>query len=256
MKIRSHMRAEGTTRWRRAPILMVPAFLLVGALMFGIAAGAFPVNFAISGIPFKLNASQITADHFVQYAQPDYTTNGGSPGMIQDMENKLPLDGDVMPGVAGVDIGKGAYVADSITAMRNVQIHDMYQTVCAGLPDPFGFLGHLQVTIKAGNHGTPVTADNMLANSPAMIAGQATFWNIQVGADAKQALQAWGYWDKFGGDPPFNGNLGVGAVTGNFAQAATNVRIDDVHQVGTATAADRFTLPDLQMSARFVGSCP
>lgn len=229
------------------PIVAVPAFGALGAMMFAVAAGAFPVNFALSGIPFKLHASQITATQFVQYAQPDHVTNPHAGDLIARDE---ATEGIPRPGVPAGHVGDQTYVADSITTMHNPRIYDMRQTVCAPIPILGDWLGNLQVTITAGDHGSPVSADNMLVNSPAMKADSATFWNIQIGADAMQALSAWDYTHVFGD------NLGPGAMTGNFAQAAQAVQIDNVHQVGTGTTADRFTLPNLAMSAAFVGSCP
>ncbi|HZD98139.1 MAG TPA: cholesterol esterase, partial [Micromonosporaceae bacterium] len=51
---------EGGTRWRRFAAAIVPTVVIVGALGAGIASGAVPVSFAVSGVQFKVTADQLT----------------------------------------------------------------------------------------------------------------------------------------------------------------------------------------------------
>ncbi len=219
----------GRTRWRRVGILFLPAMLVVAVMVVLVAKGAFAVNIAISGIPFKLSATQMTGQGFVQYAQPDAVSNA-----------------DLLAGSGYADaVQKGTdgktYVADTVTVLQKAQITGLDQTICAPLlsylPDIFPLKKYsLLVRIKAGSGDTAVDASTMVVNSPAMTADQAIFSQIQIGADLGAAL----------GTTP----------NGNFAQKADAVTLKGLHQVAVNTTASSFTLPDLDLGAHFVTACP
>src|SRR5690348_5900952 len=57
----------GRTRWRRFAAVMVPAVAAASLLMVGVASGAFPASFAVSGSTFKVSADELDGDGFVQY---------------------------------------------------------------------------------------------------------------------------------------------------------------------------------------------
>ena len=219
----------GRTRWRRFALLFTPAVFLVGVLMFMLMTGALAVSFAMSGIPFKLSASTLQGQGFVQYAQPDQVTNFASGLLLPKPPN--PPGGNATGQAAG-----HTYVADTVQEIGSADISNLHQTVCGPLPGPLAALGNLVVTIDAGNAGTPAHANTLVVNAPSLAATSATFNNIQIGEDRGVALG--------------------GAPDGNFAQTATSVTIQGLNQVAIGTSAGTFTLPNLHLGAGFIGTCP
>jgi hypothetical protein len=57
----------GRTRWRRFAAVLVPAVAAASLLMVGVASGAFPASFAVSGSTFKVSADTLDGTGFVQY---------------------------------------------------------------------------------------------------------------------------------------------------------------------------------------------
>jgi len=149
----------GKTRWRRFTILFAPALAVIGLMVYGVLTGVVAVSFAISGMPFKLSASNMSGDGFVQYAAVDSVTNAGPA---------IPTASKA-----------GNNVADAVTVLGSAQISNLHQTVCVGLPTG----GNLLVTIDAGGNGNPATASNLVVNAPLMTASDATFTNINIGQD-------------------------------------------------------------------------
>ncbi len=226
------MALEGGTRWRRSVIVLVPALVVVAVIMVLFATGALAFNIAISGIPFKLSASSLSGNNFVQYAQPDKVTNATAASLLIPAPETGSATGTISSGDAA-----GSYVADTVTKMTDAKIENLYQTVCAPLPPPFNPLGSLLVAIRAGSHaGAPASAPTLTVNAPMLTADSATFTNITIGADTGYAL---------GGSP-----------NGNFSQVADSVAISNVNQIAVKTEAGSFTLPGLKLQASFVTSCP
>ena len=215
----------GRTRWRRFGLLLGPSVGVVVVLFYLIASGVIAVSFSMSGIPFTLNASNLSGSHFVQYATVDAVTSS-----TPDPESILPA-GSVA----------GTHVADTVTVLGGGTITNLDQTVCA----PAGPFGNLLVEILAGRSaGSPVTFTGLVANAPLLTATNATFTNINIGQDLQQAMINQGL-----------GNPGPTAI-GQFSQSADSVSIDGIKQVALGTSAGSFTLPGLNLSAKFVTTCP
>src|SRR4051794_35297547 len=103
---------------------MVPAVVVVSGLGVGIANGAVPVSFAISGSTFKVTADRLEGDNFVQY---------GSVAVQKD--------------------GTQHVVAES--GIASADLTNMCQVVAVpGTP--------LNLVLKAGGGGTPAHADNLI----------------------------------------------------------------------------------------------
>lgn len=154
----------GRTRWRRFTILFAPALAVIGLMVYGVMTGAVAVSFAMSGLPFRLSASNMSGDGFVQYAYVDPVTKA---------DGQIPS--------ASVS---GNNVADTVTVLQTASISDLHQTVCGALPSG----GALLVTIDAGGNGNPATATGLVVNAPLMTASDATFTKINIGQDAGTAL--------------------------------------------------------------------
>jgi hypothetical protein len=220
---------EGRTRWRRFSVATSIVTALAAGLVYLTASGAIAVSLQISGIPFKLSASNLSGNDFVQYATVDAVSNHNS-GLLLQMAGVSPD--------ASQTVDNEVYDAATVTVLSSAAIENLHQTVCAPIPG-MSFLpkNKLLVTIDAGRSaGEPVTAENMVVDAPLMNAGSATFTNIFIGQDLGKAL---------GGD-----------ASGNFSQQADHVEINNLHQVAIATTAGRFRLTGLTVSATFTSNCP
>jgi hypothetical protein len=136
---------QGRTRWRRFAALLVPAVAVAGAVVFGMANGAIAASFAVSGQTFKVSASKLEGEGFVQYGSVAREKNG----------TQHPV------AVSGID---------------NAKLYDLCQSVkVPNLP--------VVLTINAGGGGNPATATDLLIDMESL-EGNATFTNIQIGRDA------------------------------------------------------------------------
>jgi hypothetical protein len=135
----------GGTRWRRFAAVMVPTVLVVGALGVGVANGAVPVSFAISGATFKVTADHLHGTNFVQYGSVAVEKNGTQH-----------------------------IVAES--GIGSADLTNMCQVVAVpGTP--------LNMVLKAGGGSKPAHADDLIIDMTDL-AGDATFTNINIGQDA------------------------------------------------------------------------
>jgi hypothetical protein len=217
---------EGRTRWRRFTLATTIVTAMAAGLVYLAATGAMAVSLQLSGIPFKLSASNMSGDGFVQYAKPDKVTNGSAGAFLPANASQKGSDGET-------------YVATTVTKLDSAEITNLHQTVCAPIPSLLSVLAkkNLLVTIDAGRSaGNPATASGLLVDAPLMNAGAATFTNIQIGADLGLAL---------GTD-----------ANGNFAQQASHVSIDNLDQLAIGTSAGQFKLTGLGLGATFVEQCP
>ena len=231
---------QGRTRWRRFLILLGPALAMVSVMMYMVAAGAAPLTLAISGMPFRLHATTLNGDNFIQYATPTAVTNPAAGALVAGELAGVGIPSNGAPNQAGTS---GQYLADTITLLQNAKIDGLHQTVCAPMPNIFGFsIPDLQVTIDASGQAT---APVLTVQAPGLAAASATFTNIIIGEDTGQAIVGYGY---AGAPPPL--------TTGLFSQAADHVTISTLDQIAVGTEAGSFTLPGLTLSAGFVSSCP
>ncbi len=135
----------GRTRWRRFAALMVPATAVAGAIVFGMSNGAIAASFAVSGQTFKVSASELRGDGFVQY--------GGT--VAEKDGTKHPI---------------------AIAGIRDAKLYDLCQSVkVPGAP--------VVLTINAGGGGKPAVASELLIEMDTL-EGDAEFKNINIGQDA------------------------------------------------------------------------
>ncbi|HEY7175452.1 MAG TPA: DUF6230 family protein [Micromonosporaceae bacterium] len=139
--------AKGGTRWRRFAAAIVPAIVVVGALTGGIASGAVPVSFAVSGVQFVVTADDLTGTDFVQY------------GSLVQQKN-------------------GTAHAVAVSEIGSADLTNLCQSVAQPTP-----LGTVVLKLTAGGGGTPAHADNLLIDMT-QLSGDATFTNINIGQDA------------------------------------------------------------------------
>ncbi len=137
-----------STRRGRVALAAVPAAAAVTFLLAGVANGAVPVSFAVSGVPFQVGASTLVGHGFSQYS-----------GVAVDASNKQnPV---------------------AISAIQTATLHNLCQSV--SIPGaPVG------LKINAGDDPKhPVTADHLLIGMTDL-KGDATFTNIRIGIDASK----------------------------------------------------------------------
>jgi hypothetical protein len=138
---------EGGTRWRRFAAAIVPTVVVVGALGAGIANGAVPVSFSVSGAQFKVTASHLHGTDFVQY------------GSIVQQKNGTPH-------------------AVAVSQIGDATLTNMCQSVDQSTP-----IGTVVLKLTAGDNGTDAHATDLLIDM-SQLSGDATFTHIDIGMDA------------------------------------------------------------------------
>ncbi|NUT23563.1 MAG: cholesterol esterase [Hamadaea sp.] len=136
---------QGRTRWRRFAAVVIPAAVVAGGLMTGVAQGKVPVALNVSGQSFKISADQLNGTGFTQY---------GSVAVKKD----------------------GTQIPVAASGIKSAELYNLCQSVVV-IP------GHLSLVIRAGRGGTPASAENLLIGMDAL-AGDAKFTNIDIGTDA------------------------------------------------------------------------
>jgi hypothetical protein len=141
--------AYGRTNWRRFVVAVGVPTVVAGALVVGLANGAFAASLTLSGQAFKIKADKLDATGFVQYSQ----------GYAQGGKNaNQPL------GLA-------------VSGIKDAKLYDLCQSVHpAGLP--------FSLVIRAGqDKDHPALAHNMLIGMT-HLSGEAVFKGIEIGKDA------------------------------------------------------------------------
>ncbi|OZB84473.1 DUF6230 family protein [Microbacterium sp. 13-71-7] len=141
------VRKLGSSHAGRIALVAIPAGVVAAALMGGVAQGAVPVSFAVSGSQFQIGASQLEGSGFSQYA-----------GVAKDTE------------------GKEHTVA--IANIKSATLSDLCQSVITDTP-----LGKVGVLIKAGGNGNPASASDLQIGMTGL-KGDASFGAIRIGVDA------------------------------------------------------------------------
>ena len=191
--------ARGRTRWRRFALVTVPAVVLAGGIVLGMADGAIAASFAVSGSTFKVSADQLVGTGFVQYG-----------------------------GIAVDKAGKQHPVA--VSGMRSATLTNLCQSVVAP--------GGISLVIRAGtDKDHPATATNLLIDM-SQLSGDASFTNIDIGADASMLKK---------------GPDGAVGQPGGFGQQADSVTINGLHQVAWSTSAGTFNLNGLDLHVSLTG---
>ncbi|KRC49504.1 cholesterol esterase [Leifsonia sp. Root227] len=143
MKFRSLTRSHTG----RIVLAAVPVAVVSSLLMAGVANGAVPVSFAVSGSQFQISASQLDGTGFSQYA-----------------------------GVAPDTAGKDHQVA--IANIKSATLADLCQSVVTDTP-----MGKVGLLITAGGDGAPASASDLQIGMTDL-KGDSTFGNIRIGVDA------------------------------------------------------------------------
>ena len=131
----------------RIVLAAVPVAVVSTFLMAGVANGAVPVSFSVSGSQFQISASQLDGTSFSQYA-----------------------------GVAPDTAGKNHQVA--IANIGSAKLADLCQSVVSDTP-----MGKVGLLITAGGGGNPPTPPHLQIGMTDL-KGDATFNNIRIGVDA------------------------------------------------------------------------
>jgi hypothetical protein len=145
---------QGRTRWWRFVAVVVPATVIAGSLMVGMANGAVPATFSVSGSQFKVSADRLDGFGFVQY---------GGLASEKGADPKNPFD------------KKNHAVATS--GIHDATLTNLCQSVVTpGLP--------VSMVIHAGGKGSdPVHATDLLIDMT-QLNGNAEFDGIHIGQDA------------------------------------------------------------------------
>lgn len=115
-------------------------------LLAGVAQGAVPVSFAVSGSQFQISASQLDGTGFSQYAGVTDDT-AGDPHQV------------------------------AIANITSASLADLCQSVVTDTP-----LGKVGMLITAGGGGKPATATDLQIGMTDL-KGDSTFGNIRIGVD-------------------------------------------------------------------------
>ncbi|MEV2196138.1 DUF6230 family protein [Streptomyces phaeochromogenes] len=142
---------RGRVRLRRAAVMAVPATAVAAGLMILTAQGALGVQFAISGMPFTVTATELNGEGFAQY------------GGLDQMAEGSPNEGDT-----------GGQVLVVVSAIKKATLTKLCQSVD---------LGGTNLLIRAGEGSQKVSAVNLTTDSTEL-SGDASFDNIEIGNDA------------------------------------------------------------------------
>jgi len=148
---------RGRVRARRAAVMAVPATIVAAGLAVLTAQGALGVQFAISGMPFTVTASQLDGTGFEQF------------GGLDNMADGSPNAGDT-----------GGQELIVTSAIKKATLTKLCQSVD---------LGGTNLLITAGSGATKVTASDLTTDSTEM-SGDAAFNNIEIGNDASTLTKA------------------------------------------------------------------
>ncbi|MGW7824873.1 DUF6230 family protein [Streptomyces puniciscabiei] len=148
---------RGRVRARRAAVMAVPATLVAAGLAVLTAQGALGVQFAISGMPFTVTATELNGTGFEQF------------GGLDNMADGSPNAGDT-----------GGQELVVTSAIRNATLDHLCQSVD---------LGGTNLLITAGAGADKVQASDLTTDSTEL-SGNAAFNNIEIGNDASTLTKA------------------------------------------------------------------
>jgi hypothetical protein len=131
----------------RFVLAAVPVAVAATLIMGGVANGAVPVSFSVSGSQFQISASLLEGSGFSQYA-----------------------------GVTNDTAGKAHPVA--IANIRSAKLSDLCQSVVTDTP-----LGKVGMLITAGGGDKPAEASDLQIGMTDL-KGDSSFGNIRIGVDA------------------------------------------------------------------------
>ncbi|MFJ4978650.1 DUF6230 family protein [Streptomyces coeruleorubidus] len=142
---------RGRVRARRAAVMAVPAAVVAAGLAVLTAEGALGVQFAISGMPFTVTATELNGTGFAQF------------GGLDEMAEGSPNAGDT-----------GGQVLVVTSVIKDATLTKLCQSVD---------LGGTNLIIRAGGGAQKVRASDLTTDSTEL-SGDAAFKNIEIGNDA------------------------------------------------------------------------
>jgi hypothetical protein len=138
---------SGRTRWTRFVTVLGVGAVGAGVLMFGMSQGALAASFAVSGSSFKVSASALKGEGFVQFG--------------------------------GVDAGSGQAHAVAVNGFKKATLDTFCQSVFVpNVP----LVGDVTMRITAADVAG-MQADNLVVNLTDLT-GDLTLGNPQIGVDA------------------------------------------------------------------------
>jgi uncharacterized protein DUF6230 len=146
--------AYGRTNWRRFAVAVGVPAVAAGALVVGLAQGAFAAQLTLTGEAFKIKATHLHGDGFVQFSQ----------GYANTKDPNRPV---------------GAAVA----GIHHATLYKLCQSVH---PDKSPF----SLVITAGNDENNKAEASDMVIAMTDLSGDATFGQIQIGEDASTVSQA------------------------------------------------------------------
>ncbi|MET9522154.1 DUF6230 family protein [Streptomyces coeruleorubidus] len=142
---------RGRVRARRAAVMAVPAAVVAAGLAVLTAEGALGVQFAISGMPFTVTATELNGTGFAQF------------GGLDEMAEGSPNAGET-----------GGQVLVVTSVIKDATLTKLCQSVD---------LGGTNLIIRAGGGAQKVRASDLTTDSTEL-SGDAAFKNIEIGNDA------------------------------------------------------------------------
>lgn len=136
--------SSGGTNWRRFAVAVAAPIVAVAFIGVGVAQGAVPAQFTVSGNTFKIKAKKLEGTGFVQY-------------------------GRTVKNAAGTQTVATAGIASAT-------LTDLCQSVRVPGAD-------VSLVIRAGRGDDPAVAQNLLIDMTEL-SGNATFSDITIGQDA------------------------------------------------------------------------
>ncbi|MEU8962391.1 DUF6230 family protein [Streptomyces sp. NPDC048491] len=205
---------RGGTRWKRFALVMVPSVAATAAIGVGLAQGALAASFSVSGVDFKVTATQLVGHNLLQY---------GSVATGKTMEGKDDTPHPVV-----------------VSGFSDATITNMCQSVVQHVP----LIGDVTMTLNAGQNGQEVSAKDLYLDV-SQLDTDATFENIDIGVAAGEGKTGSKYPGQTKIQPGANGQ--PGGMPGGFAQRADTATLKKVSQRAWATTAGRFELPGLSL---------
>ena len=143
--------SRGHTRWRRFAVMLGVTGIAAAVMVTLTTQGVIAAQFALSGIPFTVTASELKGSGFEQFATLD------------QMADNSPNAGDT-----------GGQLVLVVSAIDTAQLTNLCQSID---------LGGEFLKITAGTAGRPVSAKTLVVDSD-LISGDASFNKINIGQDA------------------------------------------------------------------------
>jgi hypothetical protein len=143
----------GKVRWRRFTAMFVASATVAGVLIALTAQGVLAAQFAISGMPFTVTATELHGTGFEQYAVLDNMAGGADNPNAGNSGGQLVL---------------------VVSAINSADLTNLCQSID---------LGGAFLVIRAGTGAQKVHADTLIVDSD-QLSGNATFTSINIGQDA------------------------------------------------------------------------